>query len=344
VDIPFNAWDTGRVPAHLRITFRVTDGDRVLATGKDLAALQAQLRPKVRSTLSAAASALTRKGLTNWDFGALPRVFSEGEVRAYPALADAGTSVDIRLFESQEAAAAAMRAGIRRLVLLNVPSPVRAIAAELPTAAKLTLSNNPHGSVAALLADCVNCAADHLIDQAGGPAWDAGEFTRLRDVVRAGLHDAAAEAVSRAETTIRSAHGIQLRLERANSPVLQAAVADIAAQLSGLIAPGYLTRAGYDRLPSLVRYLQAIERRLDKLPENPGRDAELMATVHRCQAALADALARLPLARRSGPRIEAVGWMIEELRVSLFAQTVGTPAPISERRVLAAIKSITPSS
>jgi ATP-dependent helicase HrpA len=121
-------------------------------------------------------------------------------------------------------------------------------------------------------------------------------------------------------------------------------VADIAAQLSGLIAPGYLTRAGYDRLPSLVRYLQAIERRLDKLPDNPGRDAELMAAVHRCQAALADALARLGSERRSGPRIEAVRWMIEELRVSLFAQTLGTPAPVSERRVLTAIKSITSSS
>jgi ATP-dependent helicase HrpA len=336
VDVPFDAWDTSHLPAHLRITFRVTDGEKVLATGEDLTALQAKLAPKVRATLSAVAQAIARKGLTTWDFGELPREFAEGEVKAYPALADAGSSVDIRLFETRQAADTAMRAGIRRLVLLNVPSPVKAIAGSLPVQSKLTLSANPHGSVAALLADCVGCAADKLIADAGGPAWDEAGFARLRDATRQGLYDATAEVIARAETTIRLTSEIELRLSQLRSPILEPAADDIRAQLAGLVHAGYLTQAGYDRLPSLVRYLQAIQRRLDRL-DNPGRDAELMAVVHRCQDALDQALRRMPASRRSGPAVAAIGWMIQELRVSLFAQTLGTPAPVSERRILAAL-------
>jgi ATP-dependent helicase HrpA len=337
VDIPYDAWDTARLPAHLRITFRVTDGDRVLATGKDLAALQRQLRPRVRATLSSAAAALTRKGLTSWDVGSLPRVFAEGEVRAYPALADAGSSVDIRLFETQRSADEAMRAGTRRLILLNVPSPVKQIAGSLSTPSKLTMSRNPHGSVAALLADCVSCAADGLIDAAGGPAWDEAGFERLLAAVRSGLYEATEEVVRRADSTLRSAQEIEMRCARLRSAVLEPAVADIRHQLARLIRPGYLTATGYRRLPDLVRYLRGIEKRLDKLPENPGRDAQQLAIVHRCEDALAQATSRLPASRR-GSLVE-VFWMIEELRVSLFAQTLGTPVPVSERRILAALDS-----
>ena len=134
VRVPPDAFDLDKLPAHLRITFRVTDGDRVAATGKDLAALQRQLRPKVRATLSARAGALTRTGLTTWDIGTLPQVFTDGEVKAYPALVDAGETVEVRLFETAATARAAMRAGTWRLILLGARSPVKDIAARLSTA------------------------------------------------------------------------------------------------------------------------------------------------------------------------------------------------------------------
>jgi ATP-dependent helicase HrpA len=117
--------------------------------------------------------------------------------------------------------------------------------------------------------------------------------------------------------------------------VLEPAAADIRDQLSRLIRPGYLTATGYRRLPDLVRYLRGIEKRLDKLPESPGRDAQQMAIVHRCEDALEQARQRLPESRRG--ELSDVGAMIEELRVSLFAQTLGTPVPVSERRILAAL-------
>jgi ATP-dependent helicase HrpA len=267
-------------------------------------------------------------------------VFTDGEVRAYPALVDAGAAVDIRLFETPGAARAAMAAGTRRLILLGARSPVKDIAARLTTQDKLVLSDNPHGGVAKLFEDCVNCAADSLITAAGGPAWDADGFAALAQSVRGGLHAAAYEAVQWARTTLGLAHAIGARLGGLRSNVLEPAVADIGEQLNALVGPGYLTAAGLARLPSVARYLRGIERRLDKLAENPGRDAQLMAVVHGVTDAYRDVLAALPAAARAGEEAQAVRWMIEELRVSLFAQTLGTPSPVSERRVRSAIERI----
>ena len=127
--VPRSAFDVSRLPAHLRVTFRVVEDGRVLATGKDLAGLRQELRPRLRETLTEAARGLTRSGLRTWDLDTLPRVFSAGQVRGYPALADAGDAADIRLFETEAEAQAAMRQGTRRLLLLAVPSGARAVAA-----------------------------------------------------------------------------------------------------------------------------------------------------------------------------------------------------------------------
>jgi len=361
VTVPRDAWDFSRLPPHLRITVRVTDGDRVLAEGKDVAELQRQLRPRLRAVLSRAAAGIARSGLTSWDFGALPRVFREGSVVAYPALADAGQTVDVRLFETGDAARSAMWAGTRRLILLGAPSPVKSVAGRLSTRAKLTLSHNPHGSVAALFADCVNCAADYLMAEAGGPAWDREGFERLSAAVRSRLHEVTAEVMAQVESALGLAHVIQARLDELASPARGVrgdgsprsrgvpegrppgpAQSDMRAQLAGLIYPGFVTATGYRRLPHLARYLRGIERRLDKLPENPARDAANMAVVQRVEQAYRQAIADLPAARRNDPDVTEVRWLLEELRVSLFAQTLGTLAPVSENRVLAVLARLRP--
>ncbi len=346
VQVPPDAFDLDKLPPHLRITFRVLDGAKVVASGKDLAALQRQLRPKVRATLSARATALTRTGVTSWDFGPLPRVFTDGEVKAYPALVDAGApgnpggTVDVRLFETAPVAARAMRAGTRRLVLLAVKSPANEVAKRLSTAQKLVLSDNPHGSVPALFADCVSCAVDGLITEAGGPAWDAEGFGRIVEHVRPRLHAATYEVVAWAEEILRGAHQARMRLGAMRSAALEPAVVDIRAQLDGLIAPGFLTAAGTGRLPAIARYVKAAGRRLDKVTENAGRDAQQMAVVHRVQDAYARALSSLPPEARVSSAAREIRWQIEELRVSLFAQTIGTPAPVSERRIMTSIENL----
>jgi len=343
VKIPREAWDLPRLPAHLMITFRVVDSGRVLATGKDLGVLRQQLRPLLQAALTEAARGITRSGLRNWDIGSLPRVFTAGQVRAYPALADAGDAVDVRLFDTEAEATEAMWRGTRRLLLLQVPSGVASIASRLPVNAKLAMSRHSYPGAGALLDDCAACAADQVIAEAGGPAWDAEGFAHLLEAARSALPAATAAVVKAVARVLAEAHQVEVGLGRAASPALAPAIADIRSQFAALIYPGFVTETGSRRLPDLARYLQAITRRLEKMPEAPGRDAERMAVVHR----VTDAYQRAIGEHASGhPRYSAdartVRWMIEELRVSLFAQTLGTPMPVSEKRIQTALDRLSP--
>jgi ATP-dependent RNA helicase HrpA len=333
VPVPRSAFDESRLPAHLRVTFRVLDDGQVLATGKDLAGLRRQLRPRLQATLSEAARGLTRTGLRSWDLDALPRVFAHGQVRAYPALADAGNAVDIRLFETEAEADAAMLQGNRRLLLLAVPSGARAVAGRLPVTAKLAMSRHPYRSTDALLDDCAAAAADQIILDAGGPAWDAAGFGRLRELARERLAAETADVVSRVARVLAEAHAAEASLGPRPAPALAAAFDDMRGQLSALIYPGFVAATGARRLADVLRYLQAITRRLEKAPESPARDAERMAAVHRVSEDYASVLAGLPPSRRQTAAAQAVRWMIEEFRVSLFAQTLGTRGSVSEQRI-----------
>jgi ATP-dependent helicase HrpA len=333
VHVPRSAWDESRLPSYLRMTFRVVGDGRVLAAGKDLDELRRQLRPRLQATLSEAASGITRTGLRTWDIGTLPRVFSQGEVRAYPALADTGDAVDVRLFETRAQADAAMLRGTRRLLLLQVPSGARAVASRLPVSAKLAMSRHPYPGTGALLEDCAAAAADQVITEAGGPAWDEAGFARLLEAARAGLAARTADVVALVARALGEAHQVESSLAGTPSPPVRAAFADLRAQLSGLVYPGFVAGTGARRLPDLVRYLRGMSRRLEKMPEALGRDAERMAVVQQVTGDYRQTRADLPPARRDDPDVREVRWMIEELRVSLFAQTLGTSGPVSERRI-----------
>ena len=333
VHVPRSAWDESRLPAYLRITFRVVEDGRVLATGKDLDELRRQLRPRLQATLTEAAGGIIRTGLRTWDIGTLPRVFSQGEVRAYPALADTGSAADVRLFETRAQADAAMLRGTRRLLLLQVPSGARAVAGRLPVSAKLAMSRHPYPGTDALLEDCAAAAADQVITEAGGPAWDEAGFARLLEAGRASLAARTADVVALAARALGEAHQVESSLAGTPAPPVRAAFADLRAQLSGLVYPGFIAETGARRLPDLVRYLRGMSRRLEKMPEALGRDAERMAVVAQVTGDYRQTLADLPPARRDDPDVREVRWMIEELRVSLFAQTLGTSGPVSERRI-----------
>jgi ATP-dependent helicase HrpA len=337
VHVPRSAWDESRLPAYLRITFRVVEDGRVLAAGKDLGELRRQLRPRLQATLSEAASGITRTGLRTWDIGTLPRVFSQGEVRAYPALADTGGAVDVRLFETRAQADAAMVRGTRRLLLLQVPSGARAVASRLPVSAKLAMSRHPYPGTDALLEDCAAAAADQVITEEGGPAWDEAGFARLLEAARAGLAARTADVVALVARALGEAHQVESSLAGTPTPPVRAAVADLRVQLSGLLYPGFVAETGARRLPDLVRYLRGMTRRLEKMPEALGRDAERMAVVQQVTEDYQQTRADLPPVRRDDPDVREVRWMIEELRVSLFAQTLGTSGPVSERRIRRAL-------
>ncbi|WP_182906734.1 ATP-dependent RNA helicase HrpA [Microbispora sp. H13382] len=338
VEVPRDAWALDQLPAHLRITYRVIDDrKRTVGEDKDLEALKRRLAPKLRATLSRAADDLERDGLHGWTIGTLPKVFEQGRLRAYPALVDEGTSVAVRMFETERERDRAMWAGTRRLVLLNVVNPAKAILRTLTTAQKLALSRSPHGGAAALFDDCTACAADKLMAQAGGPVWDEAGFERLRDHVRASLFETTEEVVSRVERVLAVWHAAQNRLGALGGGVADLK-ADIADQLDGLVHDGFVTETGYDRLPDVQRYLRAVERRLDKLPDDPHRDREWMHRVHDVEDEYRDLLDRLKPDERDAKAVRDIRWMIEELRVSFFAQQLGTPTPVSDKRIRKAMQ------
>ncbi|MCO6005061.1 ATP-dependent RNA helicase HrpA [Actinoallomurus purpureus] len=333
VTVSREAWDLSRVPHHLKITYRVTDRRQTLMEGKNLAELKRRLAPKVSATLSKAADDIERKGLRTWDIGTLPRTYEQGRVKAYPALTDEGDSVAVRTYATEAEQQRAMWRGTRRLVLLNSPSPVKYLQGRLGNQAKLVLSRGPHGGVGALLDDCVACAADHLITEGGGPVWDEAGFGRLTDHVRADLADTAADVLAHVQRILAAAHEIERRLKSTNSPTLIPAMTDVRAQLSRLVFPGFVTATGRRRLPDLLRYLRAVERRLDKLPDDPHGDRQRLQRIQQVEAAYI----RARDARPGNADIRQVRWMIEELRVSLFAQQLGTAYPVSEKRILKAL-------
>jgi ATP-dependent helicase HrpA len=343
VVVPVSAWNPGVLPDYLRVNYRVLDGPAVVATGRDVDELRAELRPRLQASLAGAAAdaGLTRHALRAWDFGVLPEVFESGPVRGYPALADAGNAVDIRVFDTRAEADASMRLGTRRLLLIAVPSGVRSIAGRLPLAEKMALSSHPYPGAAAMLDDCAAAAADQVIADAGGPPRDAAGFAALTEAARDRLAPVTARVVESVARVLIEAHEVQIRLAAAHPvPVLQPALADMRAQFGGLIYAGFIAATGVRRLPDLVRYLRAIVRRLDKLAGEQVRDADRMARVRRVTDAYEARLRELPAQARARPDVAAVRWLIEELRVSLFAQVLGTPVPVSEKRVLAAIEAL----
>jgi ATP-dependent helicase HrpA len=199
------------------------------------------------------------------------------------------------------------------------------------------MSVSPYPSIGALLDDCVAAAADQVIADAGGPPWDADGFARLVAEARSALPLATGRCVAAAGATLEAAHDAERRLRATPSPALAAAFDDARAQFAGLIHPGFVSETGLRRLPDLARYLRAISRRLDTVAEDPTRDADRMATVQRATDAFRQTVGELPAWRRSGADVQGVRWAIEELRVSLFAQVLGTSGPVSEKRILAAL-------
>ncbi|WP_424891564.1 ATP-dependent RNA helicase HrpA [Streptomyces sp. XH2] len=356
-------FDPGKVPDHLKITFRVVDERRrKIAEDKDLEALRLRLKPKTQAAISkafeqAAGAAKAggtgggapeqRSGLTSWTVGTLPRTFETRRagqpVKAYPALVDEGSSVAVRLFDTEAEQREAMWRGTRRLILLNLPSnPAKFAQDKLGNQQKLALSRNPHGSVQALFEDCVAGAADKLIAAHGGPVWDEESFRKLFDAVRADIVDATMDAIRKVQEVLAAWQACERRLKATTSLSLMSSLSDVKEQLAGLIKPGFVTEHGVRRLPDLLRYLVAVDRRLTQLPANADRDRARMAKVKEMQDEHAWLLEQFPKGRPVPREALDIRWMIEELRVSYFAHALGTAHPVSDKRIVKAIDQLVP--
>ncbi len=345
VSIKRDNWQWEAVPDHLKITFRITDDQkRTLSEGKDLSQLKLALRAQVQQTLSQVTKpGIEQSGLNQWNFGNLAshieQKFAGYQVEAFPALVDEKDSVAIRLFDSHHEQKWMMRAGLRRLLLLNTSSPVKYLHEKLPNKTKLSLYFNPYGSILNLIDDCIACGVDKLVDEYGGLVWNESDFHQLRNKIQAELNDTVVDIARQVETILTSGFTINKRLKGPQDMALALAIADIKTQMKGLVFPGFVTTTGWHRLTDVIRYLQAVSRRLEKLPADPQSDRLHMLKVGQVQLAWQRWLNTLSADQQDDEAVVKIRWMIEELRVSYFAQQLGTPYPVSEKRIQQAMKS-----
>ncbi|MCF4174827.1 ATP-dependent RNA helicase HrpA [Vibrio sp. McD22-P3] len=343
VEVLRDDWNLEQLPDHLKITFRAVDHrNRKLKENRNLYELKESLKDKVQQTLSKVADDdIEQQGLHTWSFGELPKVYSQKrggfDVKAYPALVDNKDSVEIKLFETEVEQEQVMKEGQRRLLLLNVPSPIKYLHTNLPNKSKLGLYFNPYGKVLDLIDDCIACGIDKLIEGQGGLVWDADKFEQLKEYVRGELGDTVVDIAQQVETILTTAFNINKKLKGRVDLTMAFALSDIKAQIEGLIFKGFATECGWKRLPDILRYLKAIEKRMEKLPIDPNRDRMHMLKVESVTQDYKELLNKIPKGMKIPENVKEIRWMLEELRVSYFAQQLGTPYPVSDKRVLNAI-------
>ncbi|HEX6236800.1 MAG TPA: ATP-dependent RNA helicase HrpA [Acidimicrobiales bacterium] len=336
------SFDLARVPPHLLVRFRVEDGaGGEVASSRDLAALQRLLRDRARRAVTDAAGSIERTGMRGWDLDTLPRtvgaVAGGHAVRGFPALVDEGATLGVRVLVDEAEQASAMAGGARRLLMMAAPGARREVERRLRSVPELATVPAGIPGPDTLADDCLAAAADRIVTTHGGPPWDAAGARRLEEAARARLGRLAVGAAAEAAELVVAAHGLDRRLAATTAPTLQPAVGDMRAQVAALVTPGFVTSVGLERLRDLRRYLEGVRLRLAKLGERPQRDRAAMQRVHRLEAAYDELRKSLPPGRRDDPEVADLRWMLEELRISLFAQVLGTARPVSEKRLRRAI-------
>ena len=339
--VPLSAFDLEKLPAHLRVTFAVAAPDGAeLGRGKDLAALQEQLAGQTRRAVAeAVAGDLERRGLRTWpeDLDELAGSVGQDGIRGYPGLVDTGSAVDLRVFATESERDAAMRRGLRRLLRLATPSPVKSLEKSLDPRRRLFLGGNPDGSLQALLEDCADAAVDVTVQT---PVWKRADFDSARQRLRDTLPATTAEILRRVETVLKAVQEVQVALPDKPSAAQADAVTDIRRQLAGLVGPGFVSATGAAHLADLTRYLTAIVRRVERLPQALAADRERMARVAAVQDAYQELLQAISPSRAAADDVVDIARMIQEFRVSLWAQQLGTPRPVSEQRIYRAIDAV----
>lgn len=358
-----------RVPSHLQVSFRAVDErGRAVGSDRDLAALQERLSGKARASVArslsenpgarrhtptgpaapgpgAPGSSFTeRTGLTEWSFGDLPDVVDTkvagGVVRGYPAIVDEGSSVALRIQATPEAAARLTRAGARRLLLLAVASPSAYVLDHLTSPEKLALAASPYPSAKALIEDARVAVADAVVARtvAGGIVRTRAGFEAVRDALSGVVVDELFQTVSLVARILTAARDVERAVRDQNSLTLLSTLNDVKGQVAGLVHPDFVSRTGTARLAHLPRYLRGALERVRTLPDNPGRDRQRMTEFERAAAVFAEAGGGIPLPPDAPVALERTRWLLEEYRVSLFAQQLGTAEPVSLQRIQKALR------
>ncbi|MEZ0446483.1 ATP-dependent RNA helicase HrpA [Cellulomonas sp. ICMP 17802] len=278
---------------------------------------------------------VVRTGLTSWpaDLPELPEVVDVGKVRAFPSLVDESGSVAVRALADESARPEAARRGLRRLLLLDVGLTPGRVTTRWTGTQALTLAASPYPSTEALVTDVQLAAIESLLTAPADTVRTADAYAALRTTVRDRLEDTVFAIVTDLVAVLTAWRELDAEIRARSSLALLATAQDVRAQAARLVHDGFVSETGAARLPHLARYLRAARHRLVKAAENPQRDADLAWQVRDVESLYDDAVATRP--RDAG--LTEVRWLLEELRVSLFAQQLGTPVPVSTTRIKKAL-------
>ncbi|WP_339900044.1 ATP-dependent RNA helicase HrpA [Paraglaciecola polaris] len=349
VEVTAEDWQIDTLPSHLRFNFKVLDEhNKLFKQGRDLHGLQHELQSKVKQSLSSIAKpGLEKSGLTKWDFDALPEEYESKQsgfnVKAYPALVAQKHSVAIKLFDKPYMAQSSHQLGLRQLILISIPSPIKYLHEKLPNKAKLGLYFNPFGKITALIDDVIAAAIDELVTQfqlQNGNIRTPEPFEKCCVFVRSEINDRVLEIAQKVEIGLTKAHQIKKKM-KGNVPMSMInAYGDIKQHLDSLVFGGFTSEIGAGRLNDWQRYIEGIARRIEKLPIDPTKDRLHQLNVEKVQQAYAKQLNKVPAGVPVPDALAEVRWMIEELRVSFFAQQLGTAMPISTKRIINQLETV----
>jgi len=350
VRLPEDAWQGVELPVHLTMNYQiVNEKGKLLKQGRDLNQLKAQLQGKVKASIKEVAEkGLEKTNLTLWDFGELPQGYEKKvasmTIKAFPALVDHKSNVAIELFEQEEHAEQAMLNGISRLILLNIPSPLKYLQEKMPNKAKLGLYFNPFGSITELLEDCIQGACVFLVKKyvlekkLNRLPRNEKSFALVRDYVRAEISDCVLTAAIKVEQVLSLRHDIAKKLKGNVALDVIQSHADIKKQSESLVFKGFVSASGFDKLDDIMRYLKGMLRRLEKLPIDPNQDRLKLIEIKKAADLYTNVLSKQRKDKPVSQEILATKWMIEELRISLFSQNLGTAQPISLKRIINHLK------
>jgi ATP-dependent helicase HrpA len=335
------------LPAHLRLNLRVLDdGGQELAMGRDLAALRQQLGETASLTYGHgdAASEHEREGIAAWDFGDLPASvqFDRGgrKLTGYPALVDAGDSVALKLMDMPEAAELESRRGVVRLLRLALAAQFKQLEKDLARQTSLALKYRPFGNAETCFAELLDTIAARACLGDDEMPRNHKEFDRQKERAKPRIAPVTQALLKSVEECLDLYQQVQARLSQ-KSPYVHA-IKDEQAHLARLICPGFIRDTPWERWQHLPRYLKAMLRRFDKLPAAGDRDARHTAIIQGLEQRCQERLARHRKAGIVDPQLAEFRWHLEELRVSLFAQELKTPYPVSAKRLEKLWESVQP--
>ena len=338
-----NATDfqASKLPAHLRMNYGAIDKrGKIVDSDRDLAALVRRQAGHIKSSVSRVSRTSESTAVNEWTDDTLGTIddtvkttVDGHEVTAYPALVATKDGVELKVHPTKAAADAAMVTTTLTLLMREISVNASQMVKGLPLQQRVAVDSYPHGGADGLVNDARVAAIRDLMLEAGGPVRTPAAFQKLKDTVKPQVPGRVRQAVVAIAPGLAEYSNLRAELAHWDGP----AIDDMRAQLDFLLPQNAITVHGMSHLRHLPRYIQAMRIRLEDMNLDPDRDADRQAEVDNAKAYLSNRLRNLPAGREKTREVKDVRWMIEELRVSLFAQRLGTAHAVSLRRIQKAV-------